>query len=218
MATSANMLIKDNKKNTESKETTDKTALTEIVMDYYEKTHKKQGLSFKPGPLHRLDKMTSGLVCFSMSLDGAKWFSSQMREHKIKKSYRATVEGFVEQIQNWTDYIIKKNSSENEKAFHTVKIISGDEKLLPEDAKKCITTIIPVNSFSVEKFSYTKVFFEIQTGRQHQIRAQSAFHGHPLAGDNIYGAKSNSTLFDLCAYKLEFPENLLNIPHKIELK
>ena len=31
----------------------------------------KSSLSFKPGPLHRLDRATSGLIVFSKSLEGA---------------------------------------------------------------------------------------------------------------------------------------------------
>ena len=35
----------------------------------------------------------------------------------------------------------------------------------------------------------TLVKFEIPTGRKHQIRAQSAFHGFPLLGDRAYGGR-----------------------------
>ncbi|MDR0312876.1 MAG: RluA family pseudouridine synthase, partial [Treponema sp.] len=44
-------------------------------------------LSFKPGPLHRLDKPSSGLIVFSTSLIGARLFSSMMREQKLRKQY-----------------------------------------------------------------------------------------------------------------------------------
>ena len=180
----------------------DDISLVDLVQSYYDNTLDNTSVSFRPGPLHRLDKMTSGLVCFSMSLQGAKWFSEQMEAHKIKKTYRATVEGTVLAQQTWKDYILKEDESGND--FHTVKVIDGSSKEVPDGAKECITTIIPMEAFEKDGKTYTKCEFQIETGRQHQIRAQSAFHGHPLAGDTAYGAKQGPLPFDLCACKLEF--------------
>ena len=184
----------------------DEVSLTDMVQDYYTKTRSKDSLSFKPGPLHRLDKMTSGLVCFSMSLQGAKWFSELMQAHKITKTYSATVQGNVTKSQKWQDYILKEDESGND--FHTVKVINGASKDVPAEAKDCITTIIPLESFTKNGKLYTKVNFLIETGRQHQIRAQSAFHGYPLVGDTAYGASPGPLPFDLCAFKLVFADNL----------
>ena len=51
------------------------------------------GLAFRMGALHRLDKDTSGIICFSQSLLGAQWFSQCLREKSIKKYYIGIVEG-----------------------------------------------------------------------------------------------------------------------------
>ena len=191
----------------------DEISLTELVEAYYKSSRSGQSLSFKPGPLHRLDKMTSGLVCFSMSLEGARWFSSQMQEHKIKKIYRATVEGKVDRQETWKDYILKEDESGDD--FHTVKVLAEASSPLPPDAKDCITTIIPLESFTKSGQTYTKCEFQIETGRQHQIRAQSAFHSHPLANDLAYGAKPSTQQFDLSAIQILFPPNELKIPESI---
>ena len=91
------------------------------------------------------------------------------------------------------------------------------EKAVPQSAKECITTIIPVETFTKDGFDFTKCDFQIETGRQHQIRAQSAFHGHPLAGDTAYGAHTSSFKFDLCDKCLVFPANNLGIPDHITI-
>ena len=194
----------------------DEVSLAELVEAYYKSTRSGESVSFKPGPLHRLDKMTKGLVCFSMSLKGARWFNEQMQSHTIKKIYSATVEGTVKQQQTWKDYILKEDETGDD--FHTVKVIDGSSKNVPEDAKECITTIIPLETFTQNGASFTKCEFQIETGRQHQIRAQSSFHGHPLAGDKAYGAKTVGQMFDLCARKLSFPANELEIPNIITCK
>ena len=180
----------------------DEVSLTDLVEEYYKRKRGNTSVSFRPGPLHRLDKMTSGLVCFSMSLKGAKWFSEQMEAHNIKKTYRATVEGKVLERQTWKDFILKEDESGSE--FHTVTVIDDNSKDVPAGAKECITTIIPLEVFEKDDKTYTKCEFQIETGRQHQIRAQSAFHGHPLVSDTAYGAKQGPLPFDLCACKLEF--------------
>ena len=193
----------------------DDMALADLVQDYYLATRQNQSLSFKPGPLHRLDKMTGGLICFSMTLEGARWFSQELEKGQIKKTYSATIEGLLNQKESWQDYILKENEDGDD--FHTVKVISGSQKSIPDQAKICITHIIPRESLELEGKTYTRASFLIETGRQHQIRAQSAFHGHPLAGDTAYGAAAGPLDFDLCAVKLEFPQNDLAIPLEINL-
>ena len=190
-------------------------SLAQLVETYYKRTRSCESLSFRPGPLHRLDKMTKGLVCFSMSLKCAKWFGEQMEAHKIKKTYYATVEGRVEETVKWNDYILKED--ENGDDFHTVKVIDGNTKDIPADAKECITTIIPLEIFTNTGNVFTRCEFQIETGRQHQIRAQSAFHGHPLAGDTAYGTTVSALPFDLRAFKLEFSKNDMGIPKNIVL-
>ncbi|MGL4879796.1 MAG: RluA family pseudouridine synthase, partial [Waterburya sp.] len=36
--------------------------------------------------------------------------------------------------------------------------------------------------------NYTLMQFLLETGRTHQIRVHSSYHGHPLLGDTIYGS------------------------------
>ena len=61
----------------------DEFSLESIVQDYYQSTRVDNSISFKPGPLHRLDKKTTGLVAFSMSLQGARWFCKNIENHKL---------------------------------------------------------------------------------------------------------------------------------------
>ncbi len=189
------------------------TSLNELVQkDYDFFNSKKTSLSFKTGPLHRLDKKTTGIIAFSQDLKGAQWFSQIVREHKIQKNYLALVEGTLEKPQFWTDKILKEDESQKIKTFHTVKVNSNDE-----NSKESITQAIPLAHGTYLKKSVTLVKFNIKTGRTHQIRASSAFHGHPLLGDTAYGAQKineKQTLF-LHAWTLILPENSLGIPQKI---
>ena len=185
-------------------------SLIELVNDYYSKNYKNDSLAFKPGPLHRLDKMTSGLVCFSASYEGARWFSSIMQEHGIKKTYKAIVQGKMTEPRQWEDLLQKDDEAQG---YHTVKI--------SQEGKKSITIATPVKTGIVNGQELTEVEFRIETGRQHQIRAQASYHDFPLWGDTAYGGKKdkyNGGRYYLCAYKLEFPQNELGLPPVIEIE
>jgi len=149
-------------------------------------------LSFRPGPLHRLDKPTSGIVVFSTSIEGARLFSSLMRERKVKKTYLAIVEGIVEKEEIWEDALFR--DMERKKTF------------VSQEGKNAITTIKPLAS----KSGLSLISAQIATGRTHQIRAQAAAHGHPLAGDKKYGGRGSG--FFLHAWRIEFLEYCVEAP------
>jgi len=153
-------------------------------------------LSFKPGPLHRLDKPSSGVVIFSTGLEGARLFSSLMRERKVRKTYLAIVEGKIDKEELWEDFLAR--DGENKKTF------VSDSK----DGKEAITKIMPL----ALEGNYSLVRAEIATGRTHQIRAQAASHGHPLAGDRKYGGHNFDGGFFLHAWKIEFSDNKITAP------
>lgn len=228
-------------------------SLDNAVKDLYRKTAEKTSLSFLPGPLHRLDERTTGLIAFSWSLSGAKWFSENIKNHSIRKEYIAVVQGKLEAAQTWKDFIDSKNKSEaksearayerssrngnlekkeskygygkNERNngeenqfFRKVKISSEKKN---EDYKETLTEAVPLSYGKADGTAFTLVKFTIKTGRTHQIRAQSAFHGFPLLGDSAYGGKKIAESackreFFLHAFRLSFPENRISLPEKIE--
>ena len=159
-------------------------------------------LSFKPGPLHRLDKPSSGIVIFSTNLEGARLFSSLMRERKVRKTYLAIIEGKIDKEEIWEDSLAR--DSENKKTF-----VSDSQ-----EGKTAVTKIKPL----AQKYGYSLIMAEIATGRTHQIRAQAASHGHPLAQDRKYGGHNFDRVnnskgdFFLHAWKIEFSDNKITAP------
>jgi 23S rRNA pseudouridine955/2504/2580 synthase len=150
-------------------------------------------LSFKPGPLHRLDKPSSGIIVFSTSIEGARLFSSALQKQKVIKTYLAIVEGKVVKEETWEDCLVR---DKNKKKTFVTKINS-------KEGKNAVTVIRPLFLTSAQRRQYSLITAEIATGRTHQIRVQSAFHGHPLLGDRKYGSK-DSDVFFLHAWKLKY--------------
>jgi 23S rRNA pseudouridine955/2504/2580 synthase len=177
-------------------------SLEELVRSYMA-LRLPPSLSFKPGPLHRLDRPSSGLIVFSTNIEGARFFSAMMRERKIKKEYLAIVEGTIEKTEVWQDGLVR--DAHQKKTF-------TDEITKNKGSKMALTRVKPL--MANEKCSL--ILAEIETGRTHQIRSQADARGHPLLGDKKYGGKGLRGGFLLHAWRLEFPEEVyscgLSIP------
>jgi len=158
-------------------------------------------LSFKPGPLHRLDSSTSGVIVFSSNLKGAQLFSAMLQKREVRKLYLALLEGEVKDEETWLGEILRDY---DQKKSHVMSK-SKNESEKNSEGKIAITKVkvIAKNSFC------SLVLAEIETGRSHQIRAQAASRGYPLLGDKKYGAKplSGNGSFFLHAWRLYFPPN-----------
>lgn len=185
-------------------------SLSEIVAAEYRALHQNKSLSFTAGPLHRLDKNTSGIIVFSQSLKGAQWFSENLPS--FKKEYLGIVQGEIDEPQYWVDFI-DDAPKEGGTAYKTVRISSS--------GKEARTHCFPLSHGSYKGTPVVLCRFCIETGRKHQIRAQSAFHGFPLLGDSAYNADfrkgtAQPNRFYLHAFKLTVPPNPIGMPQTIE--
>ena len=198
----------------------DEFSLESIVQDYYHSVREDNSLSFTPGPLHRLDKKTTGLIAFSMSLQGARWFCKNIENHKIKKIYYAVMEGKIENAEQWDDFI--ENNHKNKNNYYKVTAFS-EKNLNNNNAKNATMQIFPLEHGNFDGKDVTFVKIILKTGRKHQIRCQSALHSFPLLGDSIYGSKKNLQKlgfkqdFFLQAAELIIPPNPINLPSHIKI-
>jgi 23S rRNA pseudouridine955/2504/2580 synthase len=171
-------------------------SLEELVRRYL-KPRLPPSLSFKPGPLHRLDRPSSGIIVFSTSLEGARRFSALIRERRLRKEYLAIVDGIIEPRETgitwitWIDDLVR-----DREAKKTLTPGPGGE-----GSREALTRVRPL----AQAGDRTLILAEIETGRTHQIRAQAAARGHPLSGDRKYGGRPLSGGFRLHALALEFP-------------
>ncbi|MGP1565541.1 MAG: RluA family pseudouridine synthase [Treponema sp.] len=176
---------------------------------YFSRESRNKSLTFVPGPLHRIDRRTTGLLIFSWSMTGARFVSTIFAEGTVKKSYIALVQGKMSKEMYWQDEIIDKEEIAKT-GFKTVEIAQNKYS----DSKTSITKAFPLDCGKFNGEYCSLILFEIETGRKHQIRAQSAYHGFPLLGDTAYGGNKiyeKQRLF-LHSYELGFPENRLNLP------
>lgn len=164
-----------------------------IVKEYLREKYNKPGNVYV-GLVHRLDRMTSGLMVFAKTSKGASRLSESIRIGDFKKEYMAVVSGTMNigKTEELEDYLVK-----NEKT-NTSRVTDSTNR----NAKlaKLKYTVIGNTKYNGKDYSYIRV--KLYTGRHHQIRVQLSNIGHPLYGDVKYGnIKGELALF---ACHLEF--------------
>ena len=133
----------------------------------------KDSLGFTPGPVHRLDRNTSGIVIFGKTMQALQALNEMMKKrHCIEKTYLTICKGYMTS-QELIGYV-KKDSDQS-----LMKIVSQDT----QGALKMHTIIESV--ISSKDYSLLKV--KLVTGRTHQIRIHLASVHHPVIGDRKYG-------------------------------
>lgn len=152
---------------------TDKDNLEDRAKTYIKEVKGKPGNVFLHA-VHRLDQVVSGVVLFACTDKALSRLNADMRAHKFTKIYHAVVSGILLQTEGSLRHFLIHDDFRAEVA---------DEK--NPDAKDCRL------DYKVLKQSGSQSLLEIQlhTGRYHQIRAQLAAIGCPIAGDEKYGSK-----------------------------
>ena len=142
--------------------------------------------------VHRLDKMTSGLVLGAKDPTTARKLSKLIREQHIDKYYLILVEGVMEENTNQftlTSYLKKE--------LEQVTEHPNEE----DGAKKA------VSEFKVVQRGIKRTLLEarLHTGRTHQLRVQLANIKHPIVGDSKYGRQGKMEKLFLFSHRLVIP-------------
>ena len=125
--------------------------------------------------VHRLDKVTSGLLILALNTESAAEFSRLFSEHKIHKTYLAL---------------------SNQKPKKKQGLIIGDMKKARDGAWKLCQTkenpaITRFESVSCEP-NLRLFILKPQTGKTHQLRVAMKSLGSPILGDSLYGKNTEN--------------------------
>ena len=144
------------------------------------------------GIVHRLDRVTGGVMVFAKTSKAASRLSEQIQDGTFQKTYYAIVKGEPKErsatLVNW----LAKDSVHN-----TVAVVPQSTT----GAKRAELTYQMVQTVDGD----TLVTVQLATGRSHQIRVQMKHIGHPIVGDARYGGnRAGVKDIALWAYQLEF--------------
>jgi len=127
----------------------------------------------RPGIVHRLDKMTSGLVIVAKNDAAHRRLSEQFKSREVHKTYVALVHGRVHADSGEVALPVGRDPRRR------TRMKTGG--IAPREALTKYHVARRIGHF-------TLVEAMPQTGRTHQIRVHLASLGHPVVGDNTYGA------------------------------
>ncbi len=170
-------------------------------------------------PVHRLDKVASGLLLYAKNPRSAKKLSEALQEGKIKKRYHIIVES-TDLGSEMTDKVcpVKTNSTKETEASEAKHLPkegrfsdyfykdTKKQKMFPvKKLRKGVKEAVLHYQVLEERDGLVLVDVELETGRFHQIRAQFSAHGFPLFGDGKYGSRVKGNVALHC-YTLSFPD------------
>lgn len=123
--------------------------------------------------VHRLDRETSGVLCFARTEAAHRHLSIQFEQHSTDKFYFALLDG-----------VLHNEEGEIDKPIGEHPVIPG--KMMVSNSGKPSLTFYRVR----ERFAhFTLVEIQLKTGRTHQIRVHFQSIGYPLAVDALYGPR-----------------------------
>jgi RluA family pseudouridine synthase len=123
--------------------------------------------------VHRLDKVTSGVMVFARTAEAHRMLNTQFENREAEKIYHAIIEG----EPNWNEKVAKFPLRANVGKKHRTAV--DDKNGKPSETR-----------FRILKRYQESALIEAKpmTGRTHQIRVHAYAVGHPLLGDVLYGA------------------------------
>lgn len=187
------VVVKPKKVPSQADKTKDEDMLT-IIKEYIKEKYNKPGNVYL-GLVHRLDRMTEGLMVFAKTSKAASRLSESIRIGDFKKEYLAVVYGKMNmgETKTLTNFLYKDERN------NLSKVVDENKKGAKE--AKLEYTVIGHTTYKGEECSYVRI--KLYTGRHHQIRVQMSHIGFPLVGDVKYGKQIKEDLA-LRAYKLSF--------------
>ena len=148
--------------------------LSNVLQSHLDRQTAIRGL-LRPGVVHRLDRMTSGLIVTAKEHLTHRLLSIDVQHGKLSKSYVALIEGCPDFETRTLEFSIGQRPGGN-----SVLMSARADAKNARPAKSRVTV--------VERFEqYSMVECVLFTGRNHQIRVHLSHIGHPILGDEYYG-------------------------------
>jgi 23S rRNA pseudouridine1911/1915/1917 synthase len=127
----------------------------------------------RPGIVHRIDKLTSGLLVVAKTDVAHEGLARQFAAHSIDRRYLAIVNGLPKAAAGTIDAPLARSAHDRKK----IAIVTGVR------GKRAVTHWRRIEALR----DAALVECRLETGRTHQVRVHLASIGHPLLGDPVYG-------------------------------
>ncbi len=162
--------------------------MPQLLRDRYWSLHQPDYIA----TVHRLDKITGGLMVFSRDKAVTGKLIAAVAEHRVEKEYLAVLRGHPEAREGELTDLLFRDAAKN-KSYVVKRMRKG-----VREARLSYRVL-------AETEDLTLVRVRLHTGRTHQIRVQFSSRGLPLLGDIRYGSKDPRCTAALWSYRLALP-------------
>ncbi|MCA9548492.1 MAG: RNA pseudouridine synthase [Myxococcales bacterium] len=132
-------------------------------------------------PVHRLDRVVSGLIVYARTPEAQAHLEAQFRAHSVDRRYLAVVQGLMEESEGTFESVLYTEG-------RGYMVYSVDEPPGP-GRRHAITHWKVLNRYKDSTF----VEVRLETGVRNQIRVHFAEAGHPLLGERKYDPEQKKT-------------------------
>ena len=139
---------------------------------YRFRTLSNTGGAIRPGIVHRIDRLTSGLLVVAKNDFTHEALAKQFSVHSAHREYLCIVHGNLKEDSGTIDAPIGRHKADRKRMAVT------------EDGRRAVTHWRVLERFGTE----TLLDVALETGRTHQIRVHMAYIRHPIVGDEVYGS------------------------------
>ncbi|MEQ9505655.1 MAG: RluA family pseudouridine synthase [Hyphomonas sp.] len=145
----------------------------------------------RPGIVHRLDKLTSGVMVAAKTEPAHTGLAALFETHDIDRMYLAVTRGAPRPLSGTVDAAIARSQTDRKK-------MSVHRNPDSPSARRAVTHYRVIESFGVrDKHTRTAaaalIECRLETGRTHQIRVHMSHIGVPVLGDPVYGRQMGLT-------------------------
>ncbi len=154
--------------------------LSDLAVERFGPLPEVQGEN-RPGIVHRLDRLTSGVIVMGRTLPALNSLKAQFKDREVSKTYLALVHGIPRFDSEWRTGAIGA-SPKNPERMRVVPAGLQDDLVERGEARTAETLIERVEELGPA----TLVAAHPKTGRTHQIRVHLQDAGLPIVGDRAY--------------------------------
>jgi 23S rRNA pseudouridine1911/1915/1917 synthase len=126
----------------------------------------------RPGIVHRLDKLTSGVLVASKTDEAHQGLAEQFSAHTVERHYVVVVSGRPKSARGSFDTFHGRHPTDRKR--YTSRGDRGRRAVTHYEVKQLLRGASLVQA-------------TLETGRTHQVRVHFADAGHPVLGDPVYG-------------------------------